>query len=78
VAGDKNLLIELKEFLSSKIQNDIFMAYFAKSTTAFETPTTISNFMGKNNLINIKKAAIFPIVQGIRSLSLREKIKETT
>ncbi|RBQ29540.1 DUF294 nucleotidyltransferase-like domain-containing protein [Aliarcobacter vitoriensis] len=78
VAGDKNLLIELKEFLSSKIQNDIFMAYFAKSTTAFETPTTISSFMGKNNLINIKKAAIFPIVQGIRSLSLREKIKETT
>ncbi|RBQ27574.1 DUF294 nucleotidyltransferase-like domain-containing protein [Arcobacter sp. CECT 9188] len=78
VAGDKNLLIELKEFLSSKIQNDIFMAYFAKSTTAFETPTTISNFMGKNNLINIKKAAVFPIVQGIRSLSLREKIKETT
>ncbi|MBL3520630.1 CBS domain-containing protein [Arcobacter lanthieri] len=78
VAGNKNLLIELKEFLSSKIQNDIFMAYFAKSTTAFETPTTISNFMGKNNLINIKKAAVFPIVQGIRSLSLREKIKETT
>jgi len=78
VAGDKNLLIELKEFLHSKIQNDIFMAYFAKSTTAFETPTVMSNFMGKNNLINIKKAAIFPIVQGIRSLSLKEKIKETT
>jgi len=78
VAGDKNLLIELKEFLYSKIQNDIFMAYFAKSTTAFETPTIMSNFMGKNNLINIKKAAVFPIVQGIRSLSLKEKIKETT
>ena len=54
------------------------MAYFAKSTTAFETPTTISTFMGKENFINIKKAAIFPIVHGIRSLALKEKIKETT
>ncbi|MCT7517781.1 DUF294 nucleotidyltransferase-like domain-containing protein [Aliarcobacter cryaerophilus] len=78
VAGDKEMLIDLKEFLYSKVQNDIFMAYFAKSTTAFETPTTISNFMGKENLINIKKAAIFPIVQGVRSLALKEKIKETT
>lgn len=78
VAGDKEMLIDLKEFLYSKIQNDIFMAYFAKSTTAFETPTTISSFIGKENLINIKKAAIFPIVQGVRSLALKEKIKETT
>src|SRR5574344_577747 len=78
VAGDKQMLIDLKEFLYSKVQNDIFMAYFAKSTTAFETPTTISTFMGKENFINIKKAAIFPIVHGIRSLALKEKIKETT
>jgi len=79
VAGDKELLINLKEYLYNKIQSkDIFMAYFAKSTTAFETPTTISSFMGKENFINIKKAAIFPIVHGIRSLALKEKIKETT
>ncbi|MFW3328614.1 putative nucleotidyltransferase substrate binding domain-containing protein, partial [Aliarcobacter butzleri] len=56
----------------------IFMAYFAKSTLAFDTPTTFSSFMAKDDLINIKKAAIFPIVQGIRSLALKEKIKETT
>ena len=78
VAGDKELLISLKEYVFNKAQNDLFLAYFAKSTTAFETPTAISNFIGKNSLINIKKAAIFPIVQGIRSLSLKEKIKETT
>lgn len=78
VAGEKELLITLKDFLFKKVQNDVFMAYFAKSTTAFETPTALSNFIGKNNLVNIKKAAIFPIVQGIRSLALREKIKETT
>ena len=28
--------------------------------------------------IDIKKAGVFPIVQGIRSLALREKIRETT
>ncbi|WP_152020339.1 DUF294 nucleotidyltransferase-like domain-containing protein [Aliarcobacter butzleri] len=79
VAGDKELLINLKEYLYNKIQSkDIFMAYFAKSTLAFDTPTTFSSFMAKDDLINIKKAAIFPIVQGIRSLALREKIKETT
>ncbi|PZP12357.1 MAG: cyclic nucleotide-binding protein, partial [Aliarcobacter butzleri] len=69
VAGDKELLINLKEYLYNKIQSkDIFMAYFAKSTLAFDTPTTFSSFMAKDDLINIKKAAIFPIVQGIRSL----------
>jgi len=78
VAGDKDLLINLKDFLFSKIQNDIFLAYFAKSTTSFETPSILSSFIGKQSSINIKKAAIFPIVQGIRSLALREKIKETT
>ncbi|MCT7644954.1 DUF294 nucleotidyltransferase-like domain-containing protein [Aliarcobacter butzleri] len=79
VAGDKELLINLKEYLYNKIQSkDIFMAYFAKSTLAFDTPTTFSSFMAKDDLINIKKAAIFPIVQGIRSLALRERIKETT
>ncbi|MDN5081492.1 DUF294 nucleotidyltransferase-like domain-containing protein [Aliarcobacter butzleri] len=79
VAGDKELLINLKEYLYNKIQSkDIFMAYFAKSTLAFDTPTIFSSFMAKDDLINIKKAAIFPIVQGIRSLALKEKIKETT
>lgn len=78
VVGDKNMLIELKDFLYSKSQNDISLSYFAKATTSFETPSTISNFMGKQNSVNIKKAAIFPIVQGIRSLALREKIRETT
>ncbi|MDX4026354.1 DUF294 nucleotidyltransferase-like domain-containing protein [Aliarcobacter skirrowii] len=78
VAGDKNLLIDLKNILYSKKHSAIFLAYFAKSTTAFDTPTTVSNFMGKNDLINIKKAVIFPIIHGIRSFSLREGIKETT
>lgn len=79
VAGDKKLLINLKEFLYSKIKNsDLFLACFATSTINFDTPTTISSFISKDDLINIKKAAIFPIVHGIKSLTLKEKIKETT
>lgn len=79
VAGDKELLINLKDDLFDKLHDKtVFLAYFAKATLSFDTPTTISNFMKKVHFIDIKKAAVFPIVQGIRSLALREKIRETT
>ena len=54
------------------------MAYFAKATLTFDTPSTVANFMTKTHNIDIKKAGVFPIVQGIRSLALRERIRETT
>ncbi len=79
VAGDKKLLINLKNDLFNKLHDkDVFMAYFAKATLAFDTPSTVANFMTKTHFIDIKKAGVFPIVQGIRSLALREKIRETT
>jgi CBS domain-containing protein len=79
VAGDKQLLINLKDDLFDKLHDkDVFMAYFAKATLTFDTPNTIANFMTKVHYIDIKKTAVFPIVQGIRSLALREKIRETT
>ena len=79
VAGDKTLLINLKDDLFNKLHDkDVFMAYFAKATLTFDTPNTIANFMTKTHFIDIKKTAVFPIVQGIRSLALREKIRETT
>lgn len=79
VAGDKELLINLKDDLFNKLHDkDVFMAYFAKATLTFDTPSSVANFMTKVHYIDIKKAGIFPIVQGIRSLALREKIRETT
>jgi CBS domain-containing protein len=79
VAGDKELLINLKDGLFDKLLNkDVFMAYFAKTTLTFDTPNIISNFITKKSNIDIKKTAIFPIVQGVRTLALKEKIKETT
>lgn len=79
VAGDKELLINLKDNLFDKLHDkDVFMAYFAKATLTFDTPSTVANFMTKTYYIDIKKGGIFPIVQGIRSLALRERIRETT
>ena len=79
VAGNKDLLINLKDDLFNKLDNkNVFLAYFAKATLIFDTPNTIMSIINKSHYIDIKKTAIFPIVQGIRSLALREKIKETT
>ncbi|WP_419770418.1 MAG: DUF294 nucleotidyltransferase-like domain-containing protein [Candidatus Marinarcus sp.] len=79
VAGNKKLLIDLKDDLFHKLHDkDVFMAYFAKATLAFDTPNKIANFMTKVHYIDLKKTGVFPIVQGIRSLALREKIRETT
>jgi len=78
VAGDKDLLINLKDDLFNKLHDkDVFLAYFAKATLTFDTPNTVANFMTKTYNIDLKKVGIFPIVQGIRSLALREKIRET-
>ena len=78
VAGDKELLINLKDDLFNKLHDkDVFLAYFAKATLTFDTPSTVANFMTKTFNIDIKKVGIFPIVQGIRSLALRERIRET-
>ncbi|MGM0518018.1 MAG: DUF294 nucleotidyltransferase-like domain-containing protein [Campylobacterota bacterium] len=79
VAGDKELLINLKDDLFNKLHDkDVFLAYFAKATLTFDTPNTVANFMTKTHKIDIKKTAVFPVVQGVRSLALREKIRETT
>ena len=79
VAGNKELLINLKDDLFDKLHDkDVFMAYFAKATLIFDTPNTLTYLMNKSNTIDIKKSGVFPIVQGIRSLALREKIRETT
>lgn len=79
VAGNKELLINLKDDLFNKLHDKyVFMAYFAKATLTFDTPNIVTNIMSKTHFIDIKKTAVFPIVQGIRSLALREKIRETT
>ncbi len=78
VAGDESLLVSLKNKLFKQIDNkDIFMAFFAKATLTFDTPIGMfSNLIAKNDEIDLKKGAIFAIVQGIRSLALENKLIE--
>ena len=79
VAGDGELLRELKEYLFSRFddRNDIYMAFFARLTPLFETPVGIWNsLLHRDRHVDIKKAGIFPVVQGVRSLALKYRIEE--
>lgn len=79
VAGDEKILESLKDYMFEQFdgKNDIYMAHFAKLSLLFETPVGfLSAILGKNRQIDIKKAGIFPIVQGVRAFSLKYKIKE--
>ncbi len=78
VAGDTALLDGLKKVLFEHVNtnNDVYMARFAHLTTLFETPVGFfSTFLHRDRKIDVKKAGIFPIVQGIRSLSLTYRIE---
>jgi len=79
VAGNHALLEELKNMIYTKVKDrSVFMANFAKAALLFETPIGMfTNLIAKNNQIDMKKGGIFPIVQGIRSLSLENGVKET-
>ncbi len=79
IAGDSSLIRDLKDeiFKNFDGKNDIYLSHFAKLTLLFDTPVGFfSSLFKKDRHIDIKKAAIFPIVQGIRTLSLKYKIKE--
>lgn len=85
VSGDIELIKELKEYLFKVSTNSLqFNAHFAKIITSFDVPLGFfDGFVFKNkddkhkNEINIKKGGIFIIVQGIRSLSLENKLLNT-
>jgi CBS domain-containing protein len=78
VAGESTMLDQLKQKLFDKIDNkDVYMAYFAKNSLLFDTPIGMfSNLIAKNDEIDLKKGAIFALVQGVRSLALEHKLFE--
>ena len=79
VAGKKELLDKLKNKIFENIKGkDIIMSNFAKASLLFETPIGMfSNLKTDHNQLDVKKGGIFPIVQGIRSLALENKITKT-
>ena len=84
VAGDKSLLEDLKiHFFHLMQDNQVTIQHFAKAILAFETPLGWFNrfILEKKgphkSCLDIKKAGIFPIVHGIRSLALQFRITQS-
>ena len=82
VAGDCLLLDELTKYLHSSFHNrDDVLAHIAKAVVNFETPLSLfSSFVlekSHNDKLDLKKGGLFPLVHGIRTLSLQYEIHET-
>ncbi len=82
VSGDASLLEELKtQVFAMATDNDMMMSRFASVIDAFGSPTRwwqrMRGLSEDDPRINIKKAGIFPIVHGVRSLALAEHVQET-
>lgn len=83
VAGDKYLLVNLKQYLFAKTtDSSMFYSFFAKPVLNFETPlgmfaNFIVNKKEHKDELDIKKGGIFSIVHGVRALSLENKIRKT-
>ncbi len=81
VGGDCKLFKEVRESLYQSFggRKDV-LAHMAKAILSFETPmSTIGSFLfgGDNEKFDIKKGGIFPIMHGVRVLSLEYGIKTT-
>ena len=81
VAGDETLLAEAKGYLLGRLQdNQMFFTAFARPALAFDTPSGLFGGLferRRNDVVDIKKAGIFPIVHGVRALALEKHMAET-
>ncbi|PIF04392.1 MAG: cyclic nucleotide-binding protein [Arcobacter sp.] len=84
VTGDSKLLHEVKEYVFHVCNNaTTFYPYFARPILSFETPLSMfSDFVVDKDKhkdeLDLKKGGIFPIVHGVRSLSIEKQIEETS
>lgn len=83
VAGDPALLTRLRSHLFERIGNaGGFLSHFARPVLQFDTPVgffhqLLRSHTGHGGEIDVKKGGIFPIVHGIRALSLERRIEAT-
>jgi CBS domain-containing protein len=83
VCGDAGLLAGLKSYLGQRVRgDDAFLARFARPTLAFDTPRfllprALLALTGRGAALDIKKAGIFPVVHGARSIALKHRIEAT-
>ncbi len=83
--GSSKLVEDLRDFVFESLEgNDLFIAYMLLDAVRFKPPI---GFMKRLVLeskgehkgeLDIKRGGIFPITQGIRALSLKGKVRETS
>jgi CBS domain-containing protein len=82
-AGDATLLEELKEHLFYLLRHHAgTLQHFARAILAFPTPLGVFNRFivekaPRARQLDLKKGGIFPIVHGVRSLALEQRLSET-
>jgi len=82
VSGDETILNEVKDYLNRLLNDDAArFGHFARAITLFDAANQgfFSQLINRENTshMDIKKMGIFPIVHGIRSLSLQLRLTET-
>ncbi len=81
VAGDASLLQEVQSYLMNNLSDDVGMLMgFARAVNQFNEDGQgfFAQFLGqKKHKMDIKKMGTFPVVHGVRALSLQAKISET-
>ena len=82
VAGDAALLEAVRrQLMALAVDGDAPLARFAAAIDAFGSPAGWWNRLlglgDETRAVNLKKAGIFPIVHGVRSLALQHRIAET-
>ena len=81
-AGDANLLRAAKQDLIDLMRGErLHLARFARAIDAFPTPIGFFNNLvtskADGDALDLKKGGIFPIVHGVRALSLEKGLQET-
>ena len=78
VAGNVALFkVARNWFLRTMKNNDLFFSHFAKAAVEFDTPLTFFGNLKDKGELDIKKGGIFPIVHGIRTYALEQRILAT-
>lgn len=78
VAGNTALFkVSRNAFMREILSDQVFFSFFAKAALDFETPLTFFGQLKTNQGLDIKKAGIFPIVHGVRTMALQNRILET-
>ncbi|GGO84968.1 cyclic nucleotide-binding protein [Marinobacterium nitratireducens] len=78
VAGNPALFKAARNwFLRHLRNNDVFFSHFARAALEFDTPLTFFGNLRDKSQLDIKKGGIFPIVHGVRTMALEQRILAT-